>query len=199
MGQVLLSYQTPRRSSGFWTLQVSDSRWTHVVTFEAMAGDSWLRVPRVAASGVSNDQGGIGGLRNPVFRAGRSSGTLGAFRQSTPRLREPQAATVPFVGKKSPHRAPRRSCRPIAACHWWVDDALHHRADGNRLLGSALPGLAGVRRLARQRFRRWACIASPSPAGHRASLSGAGATAGLALKLYCEGSNGRHCGTSAPA
>ncbi|MCY3912853.1 MAG: hypothetical protein OXG43_06345 [Chloroflexi bacterium] len=103
-----------------------------------------------------------------------------------------QAATVPFVGMPSPHRAPRRSCRSFAAYYRWVDDALRHHEDGYRLLDSALIGLPGVRRLARQRFRRSA-FADVHAA--RALLQQATERAAavltprqiLALDLYCEG------------
>ena len=57
------------------------------------------------------------------------------------------------------------------------DDALRHRADGYRLLDSALVGLPGVKRLAHQRFRRsafadvqrTACCCSRPWTGHRRS------------------------------
>ena len=65
-----------------------------------------------------------------------------------------QAAAMPIVGMPSPHSGSRRGRRSFAAYYQWVDDALRHRAEGYRLLDSAVVGLPGVRRLARQRFRR---------------------------------------------
>ncbi len=104
----------------------------------------------------------------------------------------PQAAVVALAGRTHAHRAPRRGRRSFAAYYRWVDDALRHRADGYRLLDSALVGLPGVQRLARQRFRRSA-FADVHAA--RALLQQAieRASAVLtprqvqALQLYCEG------------
>ena len=66
----------------------------------------------------------------------------------------PQAAAMPISGRPHTHRALRRGHRSFAVYCRWVDDALRHRADGYRLLDSALVGLPGVQRLARQRYRR---------------------------------------------
>ena len=68
----------------------------------------------------------------------------------------PQAATIPISGRGHAHRTPRRACRPLAAYYRCVDDALRYRANGYRLLDSALVGLPGLQRLAHQRFRRGA-------------------------------------------
>ena len=103
-----------------------------------------------------------------------------------------EAAAMPFAGRRDAHRAPRRGRRSFAAYYRWVDDALRHRTDGYRLLDSALVGLPGVRRLARQRFRRSA-FADVHAA--RALLQQATERASevltprqvLALQLYCEG------------
>ena len=66
----------------------------------------------------------------------------------------PEAAALPTARRPQMHRTPRRGRRSFAAYYRWEDDALRHRSDGYRLLDSALLGLPGVRRLARQRFRR---------------------------------------------
>ena len=105
----------------------------------------------------------------------------------------PEAAAVPIARRRRAHRSSRHGRRSFAAYYRWVDDALRHRADGYRLLDSALVGLPGVRRLARQRFRRSA-FADVHAA--RALLQQATERASavltprqvLALKLYCEGS-----------
>ena len=102
------------------------------------------------------------------------------------------AAAMPTLGRPSPRRASRRGRRSFASYYRWVDDALRHRADGYRLLDSALVGLPGVHRLARQRFRRSA-FADVHAA--RALLQQAIERASavltprqvLALQLYCEG------------
>ena len=73
-----------------------------------------------------------------------------------------------------------------------VDDALRHRADGYRLLDSALVRLPGVERLADQRFRRSAFADVPAA---RTLLQQATERASailtprqvLTLQLYCEG------------
>lgn len=65
-----------------------------------------------------------------------------------------EASTMPITGRPHARHMPRRGRRSFAAYYQWVDDALRHRADGYRLLDSALVGLPGVKRLARQRFRR---------------------------------------------
>ena len=104
----------------------------------------------------------------------------------------PQAAAMPISGQPHARRAPRRGRRSFAAYYRWVDDALRHRADGFRLLDSALVGLPGVQRLARQRFRRSA-FADVHAA--RAILQQAIERASavltprqvLALELYCDG------------
>ena len=104
----------------------------------------------------------------------------------------PQAVATPISGRRHAHRTPRRGRRSFAAYYRWVDDALRYRADGYRLLDSALVGLPGVQRLARQRFRRSA-FADVHAA--RALLQQAieRASAVLtprqvqALQLYCEG------------
>ena len=104
----------------------------------------------------------------------------------------PEATAPPFLGRPPTRLAPRRGRRSFAAYYGWVDDALRHRADGYRLLDSALVGLPGVRRLARQRFRRSA-FADVHAA--RALLQQATERACavltprqvLALTLYCEG------------
>ena len=103
-----------------------------------------------------------------------------------------QAAATPTLGRPSPRHGSRRGRRSFAAYYRWVDDALRHRTDGYRLLDSALVGLPGVRRLARQRFRRSA-FADVHAA--RALLQQATERASevltprqvLALQLYCEG------------
>ena len=64
----------------------------------------------------------------------------------------PQAVATPISERRRMHRTPGRGRRSFAAYYRWVDDALRHRADGYRLLNSALVGRPGVRRLARQRF-----------------------------------------------
>ena len=104
----------------------------------------------------------------------------------------PQAAVVTLSGRSRAYRAPGRGRRSFAAYYRWVDEALRHRADGYRLLDSALVGLPGVQRLARQRFRRSA-FADVHAA--RALLQKAIERASavltprhvLALQLYCEG------------
>ncbi len=104
----------------------------------------------------------------------------------------PETAAIPIAGRPHARHAPRRGRRSFAAYYRWVDDALRHRADGYRLLDSALVGLPGVRRLARQRFRRSA-FADVHAA--RALLQQATERASailtprqvLALQLYCEG------------
>ena len=104
----------------------------------------------------------------------------------------PEAAAMPIARRRHAHRVPRRGRRSFAAYYRWVDDALRYRADGYRLLDSALVGLPGVQRLARQRFRRSA-FADVHAA--RALLQQAieRASAVLtprqvqALQLYCEG------------
>ena len=90
----------------------------------------------------------------------------------------PQAAATPISGRRHAHRTPRRGRRSFAAYY--------------RLLDSALVGLPGVQRLARQRFRRSA-FADVHAA--RALLQQAIERASavltprqvLALQLYCEG------------
>ena len=103
-----------------------------------------------------------------------------------------EATVIPFSGRPHTRRAPRRGRRSFAAYYRWVDDALRHRTDGYRLLDSALVGLPGVRRLARQRFRR---SAFDDVHAARALLQQATERASevltprqvLALQLYCEG------------
>ena len=99
---------------------------------------------------------------------------------------------MPIAGRRHSRRTSRRGRRPFGAYYRCVDDALRHRADGYRLLDSALVGLPGVQRLARQRFRRSA-FADVHAA--RALLQQATERASavltprqiLTLKLYCEG------------
>ena len=103
-----------------------------------------------------------------------------------------EAAAISAAGRPHARHAPRRGRRSFAAYYRWVDDALRHRADGYRLLDSALVGLPGVKRLARQRFRRSA-FADVHAA--RVLLQQAMERASailtprqvLALQLYCEG------------
>ncbi len=103
-----------------------------------------------------------------------------------------EAAGSPIFGRRQMHRTPRRGRPSFAAYYRWVDDALRHRADGYRLLDSALVGLPGVKRLARQRFRRsafadvHAARALLQQVTERASAV-LTARQVLALKHYCEG------------
>ena len=115
------------------------------------------------------------------------------IRSCTWRMQMPEAAAMPIAGRGHAHRFPRRGRRSFAAYYRWVDDALRHRADGYRLLDSALVRLPGVQRLARQRFRRSAFAAVHAartllqqrrPSGRRRSLTPRQV---LALQLYCEG------------
>ena len=104
----------------------------------------------------------------------------------------PEAAATPTAAHRRVHRSPRRGRRSFAAYYRWVDDALRHRTDGYRLLDSALVGFPGVRRLARQRFRRsafgdvHAARALLQQATERASAILTPRQV-LALQLYCEG------------
>ena len=73
-----------------------------------------------------------------------------------------------------------------------VDDALRHHADGCRLLDSALVGLPGVQRLARQRFRTsaFADVHAARMILEQAVERAAAVLTPrqiLALQLYCEG------------
>ena len=103
-----------------------------------------------------------------------------------------EAAAMPIARRGEAHRALRRGRRSSAEYYRWVDDALRHRADGYRLLDSALVSLPGVRRLARQRFRRsafadvHAARALFQQATDRASAILTPRQV-LALRLYCEG------------
>ena len=103
----------------------------------------------------------------------------------------PETAAIPIARRPHARHAARRGRRSFAAYYRWVDDALRHRADGYRLLDSALVGLPGVRRLARQRFRRsafadiHAARALLQQATERASAVLTPRQV-LALKLYCE-------------
>ena len=94
-------------------------------------------------------------IRNPAFRARRGAGTVGSHCAFAPRIQVTQAGAPPnLLRSPTSNRSLRRGRRSFATYYQWVDDALRHRADGYRLLDSALVGLPGVRRLARQRFRR---------------------------------------------
>lgn len=66
----------------------------------------------------------------------------------------PQATAWPISGRPHVHWAVRDSRRSFAARYRWVDDYLHQRADGLRLLDSPLLRLPDVKRLACRRFRR---------------------------------------------
>lgn len=104
----------------------------------------------------------------------------------------PETAAIPIPRRPHAHHAARRGRRSFATYYRWDDDALRHRADGYRLLDSALIGLPGVRRLARQRFGRrafadvHAARALLQQATERASVVLTPRQV-LALKLYCEG------------
>ena len=104
----------------------------------------------------------------------------------------PDAAAVPVAGRPHARHVNRRGRRSFAAYYRWVDDALRHRADGYRLLDSALVGLPGVKRLARQRFQRSAFAdvhAARELLQQAMERSSAILTPRqvLALKLHCEG------------
>ena len=80
----------------------------------------------------------------------------------------------------------------FGAYNRWVDDALRHRADGDRLLDPTLVSLPGVQRLARQRFRRSAFADVYAARGlRRQATERASAILTprqvLVLQLYCEG------------
>ena len=102
------------------------------------------------------------------------------------------AAAAPISGRPRAHPPPRRGRRSFATSNRWVDDALRHRADGNRLLDSPLVSLPGVQQLAHRRFRR---SAFGDVRAVRALLQQATERASevltprqvLALQLYCEG------------
>ena len=104
----------------------------------------------------------------------------------------PQATAESISGRTHALRAACRGRRSFAAYYRWVDDALRHRADGNRLLASALVGLPGVRRLAYRRFRRSAFADVHAARGllqqatERTSVVLTPRQI-LALKVYCEG------------
>ena len=78
-----------------------------------------------------------------------------------------QTAATSISGRARTHRTPRRGRRSYTAYNRWVDDALRHRSDGNRLLDSPWLGLPGVQRLARRRF---ACSAFADVHATRALL-----------------------------
>lgn len=103
-----------------------------------------------------------------------------------------QAGAALFAGRPRARHAPRRGRRSFATYYRWVDDALRHRADGYRLLESALLDLPGVRRLARQRFRRsaFADVHAARALLDRATQQASAVLTPrqvLALRLYCEG------------
>ena len=110
------------------------------------------RMRRVAGDGLRHRHGP--GLRNPAFPAGHCVGILRSYCSFHRSRRMPETAAIPIARRPYSRHAARRGRRSFAAYYRWVDDALRHRADGYRLLDSALVGLPGVRRLARQRFRR---------------------------------------------
>ena len=103
-----------------------------------------------------------------------------------------QTAAASIFGRPRTPRTPRRGRRSFAACYRWVDDALRHRSDGDRLLDSPLVGLPGVQPLASRRSRR---SAFSDVRAARALLQQATERASevltprqvLALQLYCEG------------
>ena len=104
----------------------------------------------------------------------------------------PEPAAMPIKEWPHTYRPPRRGRRSFAAYYQWVDDALRHGADGYRLLDSALVGLPGVKRLARQRFRRSAFADVHAARGLlKQAIERASAILTprqvLALRLYCEG------------
>ena len=142
--------------------------------------------------GIRTRRGGCRSLRIPAFPPENCIGILRTDYSFGRSLRMTQATPVPIMGRPHTHRALRRGRRSFAVYYHWVDDALRHRADGYRLLNSALVGLPGVQRLSRQRFRKSA-FADVHAA--RALLQQAIERASavltprqvLALKLYCEG------------
>ena len=104
----------------------------------------------------------------------------------------PEAAAMPIARRGHAHRAPRRGRWSFATYYRWVDDALRYRADGFRLLNSALVGLPGVQRVARQRFRRsaFADVHAVRALLQQAIERASGVLTPrqvLALELYCEG------------
>ena len=131
-------------------------------------------------------------LRKAAVRLRLQVRTLNPYDRFAREPQIPQAATRRISGRPADHLASRCGRRSFAAYCRWVEDALHHRADGYRLLDSPLLGLAGVQRLARRRFRRSAFADVPAT---RALLQKAIERASavltprqvLALQLYCGG------------
>ena len=104
----------------------------------------------------------------------------------------PEAAAIPIARRPHARHSARRGRRSFTAYYRWVDDALRHRADGYRLLDSALVGLPGVQRLARQRFRRsaFADVHAARALLHQATERASAILTPrqvLALQLYCDG------------
>ena len=151
---------------------------------------TYVDLQRLTASRRTSNFGDCPRLRNPAFPPPALRRHPEAILLVRPKSTDARGHR-PSNSRAATH-APRRGRRSFAAYYRRVDDALRHRADGYRLLDSALVGLPGVRRLARQRFRRSA-FADVHAA--RAILQQATDRASailtprqvLALRLYCEG------------
>ncbi len=153
---------------------------------------TYVDLQRLTSSCRTSNSGDCPSLRNPAFPLGHCVGILRPYLSFDRSLRMGETAAMPISGPGHAHRTSRRGRRSFGAYYRWVDDALRHHADGYRLLDSALIGLPGVQRLARQRFRRSAFAGVNSA---RALLQQAIERASailtprqvLALQLYCEG------------